>query len=236
LGKDLVLYLFYYEAVPRGTEIEKEGTAMNTIKIKGYASRKANADRIRYTIGFVSKDVKASRASEQVKKQCDVFLKNMKELGFDVSKFHLDGDIIEKEYNKEEKKAKRTVSFELPFDPKINNAIYTIIRKEDLNVETQTGFFLSDRNRLHNELLKEALLDSKRKAELIAEANNQKVKYAELISDNKYDADYDKDFDDSDLRCGDVCGIVLDDDSLSAELSARQIEEYANLYVTWVIE
>ena len=72
---------------------------MNTIKIKGYASRKANADRIRYTIGFVSKDVKASRASEQVKKQCDVFLKNMKELGFDVSKFHLDGDVIEKEYN-----------------------------------------------------------------------------------------------------------------------------------------
>ena len=59
---------------------------------------------------------------------------------------------------------------------------------------------------------------------------------AELISDNKYDADYDKDFDDSDLRCGDVCGIVLDDDSLSAELSARQIEEYANLYVAWVIE
>ena len=99
MGKDLVLYLFYYEAVPRGTEIEKEGTVMNTIKIKGYASRKANADRIRYTIGFVSKDVKASRASEQVKKQCDVFLKNMKELGFDVSKFHLDGDVIEKEYN-----------------------------------------------------------------------------------------------------------------------------------------
>ena len=77
---------------------QKESTVMNTIKIKGYASRKVNADRIRYTIGFISKDVKASRASEQVKKQCDIFLKDMKDLGFNVSKLHLDGDAIEKEY------------------------------------------------------------------------------------------------------------------------------------------
>lgn len=134
-------------------------------------------DDDRYTIGFISKDGKASRASEQVKKQCDIFLKDMKDLGFNVSNLHLDGDVIEKEYGKEEKKAKRTVSFEMPFDPKINSAIYTIIKKEDLNVETQTDFFLSSRNRLHNELLKEALLDSKTKAELIAEENNQTVKY-----------------------------------------------------------
>lgn len=209
---------------------------MNTIKIKGYASRKVNADKIKYTISFISKDVKASGASEQVKKQCDIFLKDMKEHGFDVSRFHLDEDVIEKEYNKEEKKAKRTISFEMPFDPKVNNVIYAIIKKEDFNVETKTDFFLSNKNELHNELLKEALLDSKKKAELIAETNNQIVKYAELISDNKYDANYDENFDDDDFKSGDVCGIVLDDDSPFAELSAKQIEEYANLYVTWVIE
>ena len=83
-------------------EEQKESTVMNTIKIKGYASRKVNADRIRYTIGFISKDVKASRASEQVKKQCDIFLKDMKDLGFNVSKLHLDGDAIEKEYGQGE--------------------------------------------------------------------------------------------------------------------------------------
>ena len=209
---------------------------MNTIKIKGYASRKVNADKIKYTISFISKDVKASRVSEQVKKQCDIFLKDMKEHGFDVSRFHLDEDVIEKEYNKEEKKAKRTISFEMPFDPKVNNAIYTIIKKEDLNVETKTDFYLSDTKKIHDELLKEALLDSKRKAEMIASANNQIVKYAELISDNKYDAEYDDEDNKLNNVCAAVRGIILDDNSLSAELSAKQIEEYANLYVTWVIE
>ena len=124
----------------------------------------------------------------------------------------------------------------MPFDPKVNNAIYTIIKKEDLNVETKTDFYLSDTKKIHDELLKEALLDSKRKAEMIASANNQIVKYAELISDNKYDAEYDDEDNKLNNVCAAVRGIILDDNSLSAELSAKQIEEYANLYVTWVIE
>ncbi|MBR3265788.1 MAG: hypothetical protein IKI61_07520 [Erysipelotrichaceae bacterium] len=37
---------------------------MSTIKIKGYASRKVNADIIRYRITFIAKDMKVSKASE----------------------------------------------------------------------------------------------------------------------------------------------------------------------------
>ena len=209
---------------------------MSTIKIKGYASKKVNADKIRYNISFISEDLKASRAAEQVKKQCDVFLKNMKEVGFDVSKFHLNNDLIERKYSKDEMTVSRSVSFETAFDPKINNIIYTIIKKEDLNVEAKTEYYLSDRKRFREELLKEAFLDSKRKAELIASAENQKVKYAELISDNKYDAGYDDEYDENDIFCGSALGIELKDDSFSAELSAKQIEEHTELYVTWVIE
>lgn len=209
---------------------------MNTIKIKGYASRKVNANMIRYKITFVAKDIRPSKASERVTNHSEAFLRDMKEVGFDVSKFHMEKDEITKQYKDEGKYVIRTFSFEIPFDPKVNNLIYAIVRKEDLNVETETEFFLSDRNQIRDELLQEALLDSKKKAEMIAAANNQKVLYAELISDNKYDADYDKDFDDVKYRVGDVCGIMFDDNSLSAELSAKQIEEHAELYVTWVVE
>ena len=108
---------------------------MSTIKIKGYASKKMNADMIKYTISFMSKNIKTSEASEQTKSQCEAFLNNMKGLSFDVSKFHLEGDNIHEEYNSDEKIVSRYISFDFPFDPKINNAIYSIIKKEDLNVE-----------------------------------------------------------------------------------------------------
>lgn len=209
---------------------------MSTIKIKGYASRKAVADSIKYNISFISKDMKTSRASEQVRKQCDIFLKNMKENGFDISIFHLDNDHVEKKYNENEKTACRLISFEILFDSKINNLIYTIIKKEDLNVEVSTEFSLSNEKKIHEELLKEAFLDSKNRAEIIASANNQKVKYAELITDNKNDFDYDEKIDYENFKSGYVKGILFDDNSLSAELSAKQIKEYAELYVTWVIE
>ena len=209
---------------------------MNTIKIKGNASRKVIADRIRYRITFVAKDLKSSKASERAKNQCEVFLKDMKDAGFDISKFHMEKDNVTKQYNAEEKLVERTVSFEIQFNPKVNNLIYNIIRKEDLNVETETDFYLSNRNRIHNELLKEALLDSKEKAKMIAAANNQKILYAELITDNKYDTDYDDDSDSTNRMAGNVCGLLLEDDSLSADLSAKQIEERAELYITWVVE
>lgn len=209
---------------------------MGIIKIKGHASRKVNADKVRYRITFISKDVKASRASEQVKTQCDIFLKAMKELGFDVSGFHLDSDVIENSYNKDEKEANRIISFEIKFDPKINNTIYSIVKKEDLNTDIETDFFLSNRKKLCNELLQEALLDSKRKAELIAEANDQKVKYAETICDSSDDLRYNKDYESKERIPMDILGLELNDKSLSAELSAKQIEEYVDLYVTWVIE
>ena len=207
---------------------------MSTIKIKGYASRKVNADIIRYRITFIAKDMKVSKASERVKSQCDIFLRDMKKIGFDISKFHLDKDVVEKEYNREEKKVSRTVSIETVFDPKINNVMFSIIKDNDLNVETETDFFVSDVARIQEELLKEALLESKKKAELIAEANNQKVKYADQISDDKHDNNYD--YYKENLRCGDALDLDLKDDSLSAELSAKQMDEYAYLYVTWVIE
>lgn len=208
---------------------------MNTIKIKGYASRKVNADMIRYKITFVAKDLKPSKASERVANHSEAFLRDMKETGFDISKFHMEKDQITKQYNVEGKFVVRTVSFEMPFDPKVNNLIYSIIRKEDLNVETETEFCLTNRRQIHNELLQEALLDSKNKAEMIATTNNQKVLNAELISDSIQDADYDDDFY-LHQPSGDICGILLDDNSLSAELCAKQIEEHAELYVTWVVE
>ena len=207
---------------------------MSTIKIKGQATRKVYADTIKYRLSFYSKDQKASKAAERTREQCEIFLKDMKEYGFDISKFQLESDEISKEYNSEEKKATRTLIILTDFDPKINNAIFNIIQKEDLTVETKTDYYLSYLDELHKELMQEALLDSRNKAELIASSNNQKVKYASLISEYRDDLWGEDDV--AYRKCGIVRGILLDDESYSSQLCAKEIEHTATLFVEWEIE
>lgn len=208
---------------------------MNTIKVKGYASKTFVADKVKYEITFYTVDVNTARASSIVKKQCEQFLKCFREKGFDIAKFHLSSDNISiRSYDKETKKAARTVTFESQFDPKISNLILETIKNENLTVDIETTFSLSNRKQIHRELLKEALLDSKEKAEKLAEANNQHVKYIDTVSD--YKDDIYKDEESAPLLMGDVLGILLEDDSLSAQLAAKKIEEHEVIYVSWVIE
>lgn len=230
------IFTFFIMKLYPGEQISKgEYRNMSTIKIKGYASRKVNADRIRYRVIFTAKDTKTFKASEQIRKQCEAFLKNMKDAGFDISKFRLDGDLIEKKYNETDKTASRSISFDTAFDPRINNSIYNVIREENLNIEMHADFYLSYRNKLQKELMKEALLDSRNKAEMIASVNGQRISHAELVTDNRYDADYDDDYDEDKSHI-DVLGIELNDDSFSGVLLGKLIEEHAELYVTWQVE
>ena len=83
--------------------------------------------------------------------------------------------------------------------------------------------------------MKEALLDSRNKAEMIASVNGQRIRHAELVTDNRYDADYDDDYDEDKSHI-DVLGLELSDDSFSGVLLGKLIEEHAELYATWQVE
>lgn len=208
---------------------------MSVIKVRGVAKRKVLADIINIEIKFYSEDIKTSRATDKNNEQCERFLKKFKDVGVDPSFLRLSEDKIISNYSKSDlKTVSRTVNFEMPFDARINNAIMKIIKNEDLTVFIDTEFAISNKEQIHKELLQEALIDSKNKAELIASANNQSVKYIDSVSDNWKDI-YDIDKDTSSL-CGSINGLYLEDDSLSAQLSAKYLEEYEAVYVSWVIE
>lgn len=209
---------------------------MGTIKIKGYATKEVNADIVNITISFTAKNAKVTDALEEVRKQSELFLKEIKSIGFDISKFHLDKDRSSEEGygDNKTKSATRTMSYRTEFSPKIINTIISVITKNNLEASIETDYLCSNKEEIQKELLQEAIQNSRNNANVLAKANNQKVKYAELISDNKDDY-YDKE-DWTKTKCGDVCGIELDDELLSNDLVAKKIRHSETVYVTWVIE
>ncbi len=211
----------------------REGN-MGTIRVSGYAEKRVNADQTVYNITFLSKDVKSSAALDSVRKQCDAFLEKISEAGIDIARIHLDKDGVNENsyYESKAKTSRRVISFRTGFDPKINNRIIEIISQLNLNVEISTEYVLSGWKEIHEELIKKAVMDSKRKAELIAEANGQKVKYISSVSDEMYDNEGDE---------MEMCELIEPkcekmEGSISDKLCGRELVETETLYVTWAIE
>ena len=63
----------------------------------------------------------------------------------------------------------------MPFDMNFINNLNDIIKNESFVVDMNITFKLSDNKKIHEQLLEEAVLDSKRQAELIANAIGQKI-------------------------------------------------------------
>lgn len=209
---------------------------MGTIKIKGYATKEVNADIVNITISFTAKNAKVTDAFEGVRKQSELFLKEIKSIGFDISKFHLDKDKSNEDGygDNKTKSATRTMSYMTKFSPKVINSIIDVITKNNLEASIDTEFLYSNKEEIQKELLQEAIQNSRNNANVLAMANNQEVKYAELISDNKDDY-YEKE-DWTKFKCGDVCGIELGEELLSNDLVAKKIRYSETIYVTWAVE
>lgn len=209
---------------------------MGTIKIKGYATKEVNADIIEINISFTAKNAKIAIALEEAKKQSELFLKEISLLGIDVKEFHLGKDKSNEDgYGENKPKiATRTLTLCCKFNPKIINAIISVITKNNLEASIDTNYHCSNQQEIQKELLQEAIQNSRTKAETLASANGQMVKYAESITDDRDDCYGKKGF--GGFLSGAVGDILLDEDLLSNALSAKPIEHSETVYVTWVIE
>ncbi|MBR0420194.1 MAG: SIMPL domain-containing protein [Erysipelotrichaceae bacterium] len=207
---------------------------MGTIRIMGYAERKVNADIVDYYINFFSCERKASEALKNSNEQCELFLKELKKCGFDMSQIHLSEDRVdEPRYDDNRVDAEREIHFRSTFDPAFNNVISEIIHKNDLGVNINTDYSYSKKRELHEELLKEAVQNSKAKAELIAETTGQKVKYIDSVSDDRFDDSYYEET--SHYFAAPMKGKEPSNDVFN-ELAGKELTESESIYVTWNID
>lgn len=149
---------------------------MGKISMTGYAEMKIKADMTRYTITFEKTGASLSECMNTVIKQCESFLGQLKEIGFDLKMIHMEGDdTSDIGFHDEQIKFKRKISFETNFDMKVENAIMNIIEANHYSAQISTTYLFSTEDDYREKLMKEAIEDSKRKATLAAEVINEEI-------------------------------------------------------------
>ena len=174
---------------------------MGELKIVGTAEREVSCDMINIYLKFSSEEKISSKASEKVTQNCENFLKKLQENGVDISKIQLDNIDLKSDRQWDNKKLMSygniRVKITLPYDMVFINMINEWIQSVNYEVNINIDFYIADLALIHKELLKEAILDSKKKAEMLAEMMEQKVTGIKtaFISEEGYIEDF---YDDED--------------------------------------
>lgn len=210
---------------------------MGKIEVRGYAEKEVNCDLMEITVTFKAKEKTVARASEEVMKQSEVFLKKLKDKGINVGEIHFQGDSVDESRSYRDEQftlAKRTIQMIFPFAMDFMNFIMELIQNHGGDVEYETEYKLSTQEDLHIELRKEAMLDAKKKAEDIAASLGMKVVSLKTATLSNY-------YDGSDmlnimkLSDDEECD-YCDDEYLSNDMQSALIKEAETIHTVWNIE
>ena len=205
---------------------------MGKIIINGEARRKVEADIEKITLTFGTGADTPAHASENIINDCEAFLQELEDMGIDISRIHLEEDNIERPYNDDnDVSATRVISFDIEYNMKFNNDLLSLIRDKKLNVFFDIKYSISNRQAVHDELLAEAVADSREKAELIARSTGQKIIGIDEVVKNDYFT----------VSAGSLRSRGNEKEysrkaMLSDKLSAPLEEESESVTVTWKVE
>lgn len=155
---------------------------MGKIEVRGIAERTVDYDLMKILIDFHAREETPDEASQKVLKECEDFLTQLKNGGFDLSAMALKSDDVKRGYyysNNDEKEyynARRELELVCKFNMKLINDLRSIANSMKSKIGFEVSYMLSKENVIMHELLMEALKDAKNQAEMLASAIDQKVK------------------------------------------------------------
>lgn len=150
---------------------------MGEIEVKGFAERKVPYDVISLYITFCDKSMDAANASQKVLLECEKFLDILEKDGININNIKIVEDSVNRNGFSDEIQydAIRKIKMEFGFDMEIVNHIRQILMIEKMHIEIYTEYEVSNLSEIHKELMKMAMIDSKNKAETLAEVLGQRV-------------------------------------------------------------
>ena len=205
---------------------------MGTIQITGKAARKVECDLLEYTLTFTRTKGSVSLAIDAVEKDMEKTLEALKNFGVAIEHIHVDKDSVDEGYSQKDTAVfdcERKVRFKIKANNAFTNRLMDILKNNQISALVDTNCYYSEEQKLRKELLKEALLDSKSKAELLAGANQQTVLGIEKIEESgRYENPVD-------FMC---IGHekYTERKSLSDQLGTKELNIEAEILVTWNIQ
>ena len=210
---------------------------MGTLKVVGKARKEFTCDIMYIKLSFKVWGDDTAQAIETSMSQCDLFLDLLEKQGIDINLIHMsNADISQDMYDdKLEISAEREIELRMPFDMNVINRLSEIIKENQLKVDMDISFKLTNILEVHEQLLKEAVLDSKKKAEMLASVMGQKVVGIKTLNAGERYTDYDSEeetyYDEFPHKLGEIHSC-----SKSNRLQAPLITEYEHVDVEWIIE
>lgn len=207
---------------------------MGKLTITGKASHEYFCDQLEITVRFQVREKSSSTALEKTLQQCEEFLSILNKEGISMESICISNDAVDQKYNdnKLDVCAIREIKFRVPFSMEFTNYIMTLIQSKKYNANINIKYILSNRTDIHNDLIKEAIDDSKKKALFIVEAMGQKLIGIDSVEiDDRYDKDIDGIFCDSLRSITPPRGLHY-----SNMIQAPVTEESESVAVVWLIE
>ena len=214
---------------------------MGKIMVVGRVEREYVPDMCGINLGIEITRKTASEASIVSSEQCEQILSKLQnDLGIEPNLIRIAADIITKNsrYHSDEIRyeSKKSLRLYTPADMKIVNAIRALIETGFEDVTFVTKYTISNESELHKELLKEAIADSRSKAELLAESMGLKISgidSADLSGDGDvYDLTEEDETEYGGMYCADELNVRV----LSDQIEPEHITLGAIVKVVWLVE
>lgn len=205
---------------------------MGKLSIVGKAEREVSYNAIELSITFYIYEKTTAAAIHAVMEQSERFLSLVTAAGVDMKDIHIGENSVGQRYSGDEQtvSASREIKIRLRFDMAFVNGLMEMIQTQDFKAALDCDYHLTNREELHMELMKEALSDSRKKAEMIAEIMGQRIVGIDSV---EHDRNSDMEWVCCERERGMICPGAA---PLSNQLEAPLTTESETISVVWLIE
>lgn len=211
---------------------------MGKLKLRGHTKRKFTADLMEVTISISTDGETAAYAINKGKRETEKVLKLLVELGIDLSKVKMINEYVSEpsRYDDEEWYSfEKSISFISQANLTLLERLSSGIVEREIDAIYRERFCVSNAENVEKQVLQEALLDSRKKAEAMAETLGQRITGIESAKCDGYEGDNEEE--DDGIRFFSK-GFVVDKypDSLAEQLAPGTIVIEKSIDVSWIVE
>ena len=195
-------------------------------------------DLITLEIEFYKDGNTANAAMDTVLTQCESFLSYFNSHSVPIHQITMSHDEVERHYDEDNAEyyytASRKIVIRMSFDMPFINMILDHIRQQDYDIAIESTYELSNEREIHDELIKQAVANSKHRAEAIAATVGKKIIGIKSVSMNTYSEDSVR-----------YCDMLAPDSlnfekpkslDLSNQLAANSTTESESVDVEWITD
>ena len=151
---------------------------MGKLKLRGYAKRNFTADLMEVTLTVSTDGETAAYAINKGKKESEKVLELLAELGVDLSKVMMKNESVSEPSRYHDNDCygfEKNISFMTNASLQLLERLSLGIAEREINATYRERFCLSNADNISKQVLQDALIDSRKKAEAVAETLGQRV-------------------------------------------------------------